>query len=147
MTYPQGRNTFDSSNTRHNIARIILALEKPQSYRELAAALFMTERSLQRYISHLRAEPNRRVYVKGHKYVNKSHIPILALGALPDAKKPRMTTAQYNAKRTAKVRASPELMERKHNYEVARWLVRRLKVQCDLICALFGRPVQKGAQP
>lgn len=120
-------HTFDSSNTRHNIARILGALKTPQTYKQLRETLFMSERSLQHYISHLRAEPNRRVRVDHFLFLNCRWVPVLALGSEPDAVKPRQTEKERNAKYRAKVKATPEKNDARKRRNQARWIVQKAK--------------------
>lgn len=122
-----GRHTFDSSNTRHNIGRLLTALETPQTHKQLRDTLFFTERTLNHYLKHLRAKPNRRVRVKSWIVVRSRWLPVLALGAAPDAIQPKQTTQERNAKRRAKVKADPDLEAARKRREQARWLVTKIK--------------------
>jgi hypothetical protein len=122
-----GRHTFDSSNTRHNISRLLTALETPQTHKQLRETLFFTERTLNHYLKHLRAAPNRRVRVKSWILVRSRWLPVLALGAAPDAVQPKQTAKERNAKRRAKVKADPELLAARKRREQARWLVKKIK--------------------
>lgn len=132
----QANHTFDSSNTRHNVARMLAALAEPRTYVELEAMLFMSPRSVRFYIEHLRQEPNQRVYRKAYRLVNERNHAVFALGAKRDAAMPRQTEAQKNAKRRAKVKACPDLTERAKRYEQARWLMKRPKPPQTIFAAL-----------
>jgi hypothetical protein len=125
MTRAQGRNTFDSSNTRYNIERILAALVEPKTYAQLCAELHMTNRSARRYLTHLRAEPNRRVYIKKFMSTNGCQFPLFALGSKPDAKKTVKTNAEFSAQWRAKMKVTPELRERATRYEAARWAAKK----------------------
>jgi hypothetical protein len=126
-TRKPGRNTFDSANTRYSLQRILESLLTPCTYGQLAASLHMSDRSVRRYITHLRAEPNRRVRVKSFQPIPNGHIPVFALGSAPDAVRPRQGEIARNAKYRAKVKATPELRERATRQSSARWMLTKAK--------------------
>lgn len=136
MTRIRGRNTFDSANSIYTIERILAALKTPKTYAQLMAELFITQRSLCRYLSHLRANPNRRVFVKKYLLINHRHSPVFALGSKPDAIMPKQSSKERNALRQAKVKADPDLSERRYKYEAARWLTRKPKAAQSWLSAL-----------
>ena len=127
MTRPSGRHTFDSSNTRHNIARILAALAEPMTYAQLCQSLHMTDRSVRHYLAHLRAAPNKRVYLKAHMPIPNGYVALFALGNKRDATKKVQTEAERNAKYRAKVKASPERWERRQRLNSARWAIKKAK--------------------
>ena len=123
----QGRSTFDSANTIYNIDRILATLETPKTYVELSELLHLTDRSIRRYITHLRAKPNQRVYVCKHPIVAGRYVLLFALGKKRDAIRTVQTEYERNANYRARVKASPERSEFRHRYEAARWAVRKAK--------------------
>lgn len=146
MRQIRGRNTFDSENTIYNIGRILEALVEPKTYGQLCNALHMTDRSVRRYLSHLRAQPNRRVYLKRYLVIPNGYSPQFALGSKPDAIKPRQTETERTAKWRAKVRASPELQERQRRYDSAWWAIKKATSKPQSwASALLG--ASKGAHP
>lgn len=132
-------HTFDSSNTRHNIKRMLDALTEPMTYEQLAATLHMSDRSVRFYVQHLRQEPNKRVYLKEHLPASNGYMAQFALGSLPDAPRPaRQSERERNAKYRAKVRSNPELRERRRQREKAQWIVKKAKrVPQNPFSALF----------
>lgn len=84
-----GQNTFDTSRSLRNIQRMIALLaEKPMTRPQLSAALFMSRPATFRYLHHLRAADNKRIYVKGFLRTQGCRAPIYALGSKPDAIEP-----------------------------------------------------------
>lgn len=143
-----GRSTFDSSNTRHTIARILAALQAPQTHKQLRAALHMSERTLRRYVSHLKSEPNRRVRTASFLLLRNVWIPVIALGSQPDAVKPRQGEKERCAKYRANVKSNPEMLERRQQQNKARWLIEKPKTPNAWFGPLPGaRAIQQGAQP
>ncbi len=116
-------HTFDSSNTRHNVARILAVLVKPQTYEELAETICVSHRTMRRYIKHLRADPNRRVRIKSWR----GNVPVFALGATKDAVRKPQTEAAKSYKWRVKVKASEELRDRIQQYEKVRWAIKKAK--------------------
>lgn len=114
-------HTFDSSNTRHTMARLLAALETPQGTEQLRTTLHMSERSLRLYLAHLRSAP-RRVRVAGYVPAKFGYSMLFALGSEADAPRPKpLTETQRNAKRNKKVKADPELRLKRQLVEKARW--------------------------
>lgn len=117
----RANHTFDSSNTRYNLARMLAALETPMTYVELETLLHMSHRSVHFYVNYLRTNP-RRVRVSGFKLVNSRWHKVIALGDAPDAKQPKkQCEKKRNAIRRAKVKADPELRLKQQMHEKARW--------------------------
>ena len=125
----KGRNTFNSSNTRYNVERFLAALVTPKTQLQLQAEVHLSARSIRHYLTHLRAEPNRRVYLKRYLLINGRYEAFFALGNKPDAVKPRQTPAEKAAKWKAKVKSDPELQQRLANFEKARWATRKATKQ------------------
>lgn len=126
MRSKRGNSTFDSSNTRYNIARILAGLKTGKTYAQLSAELYMSTRSLSRYMAHLMAEPNRRVFIRKYVLIDAHHCPVFAIGSRPNAPKPgKQDERERNAKYRAKVRSCPEMMVHRRNYESARWATRK----------------------
>lgn len=121
-----GRHTFDSANTIHNIKRILALLETgPKTYKQVCDALFMTDRSARHYFKHLRADPNKRVYLKAYIPIPNGYNAQFALGSKPDAFKRVQTEQERNAKYRAKVKADPDRAERRQRLNAARWAVKK----------------------
>jgi len=134
-----GNHTFDSSNTRYNIERILAALIEPKTYAQLSEMLHMSDRSVRRYVARLRSEPNRRARVKSYLVIGGYHCLIFALGSKPDFVWRMQTPSEKNAKWRAKVKASPDLIERRRRHEVARWAVKKaIKAPQNWASALLG---------
>lgn len=125
----KGRNTFDSANTRYNVERFLAALVTPKTQLQLQAEVHMSARSVRRYLTHLQAKPNRRVYLKRFLLINSRYEAVFALGNKPDAVKPRQTPAEKAAKWKAKVKSDPELQQRLANVEKARWAMKKATKQ------------------
>ena len=128
-------HTFDSSNTRYNIERILKLLATPQTYTEMEAALHMSPRSVRFYIQHLRNQDSRRVYLHVWRLTGGRYHAAFKVGSRADTKQPKMTTAQQNAKWRAKVKASEELTERSRRYEAARWMASKAVRTPNTWCA------------
>lgn len=118
--------TFDSANTRHNVARMLAALQTPRTFAELEAELHMTHRNVQRYIAHLKAEP-RRVRVDSYRKIGSHHHQMLALGSDPDcpAPVPTISEKERSAIRRKKAKADPEARLKMESREKARWNVKK----------------------
>lgn len=138
-------HTFDSSNTRHNIKRMLAALVEPRIYEQLAAMLHMSDRSVRFYVKHLRQKPDRRVRVRAYLPIPNGYVAQIALGSLPDAPKPpKKGDKERNAAYRAKVKATPELRERQRRHEVARWAVKKArKSPQNWASALLGAAVRE----
>lgn len=130
-------HTFDSSNTRHNIARLLAALEVPRTYLELEALLHMSPRSVRFYIKHLRDPENKRVYLKTYRIVAGRNHAVFAIGRRKDAKMVKMTNEEKGARYRAAVKASPEREARRQRHEKARWLRIKPKPKQSIFSALF----------
>lgn len=115
-------HTFDSSNTRHNVSKMLEALKTPKMYTELEDLLHMSARSVRFYIKHLRGPENQRVYLKAYQIVGGRNHAIFALGKRKDAQVVKLTNEQKGARYRAGVKASPEREERRRRHEQARWL-------------------------
>lgn len=120
-----GNNTFERSNSRHNVARILASLTCGKTYAQLQAELHMTTRSLSRYMAHLGALPNRRVFIRKWLLIDSRYSPVFSLGKQPDAPKPKIPALEHGAKRRAKVKACPELSMNRANHDAARWAVQK----------------------
>lgn len=136
MTRTPGRHTFDSSNTRHNVERFLALLASSHTYVEIQAALHMSARSVRLYIKHLRCKDNQRVYLCGWRLIDGRYQASFKVGSRKDAKQPKQTDQEKNAKWRAKVKADPDLSERRYKYEAARWLARKPKAAQSWLSAL-----------
>lgn len=120
-----GNHTFDSSNTRHNVARMLEALATPMTYLELEAKLHMSHRSVQLYLWHLRNEP-RRVRISGYRMIDSRWQKVFGLGSGPDAPAPKkQSEKKRNALYRAKVKADPELRLKATLREKAKWAAKK----------------------
>lgn len=119
-------HTFNSSNTRHNIERMLAYLATPHTYTEIEAALHMSPRSIRFYIEHLRAQDNRRVFLQAWRLIDGRYHAVFMAGTRKDAKQRKLTKAQQNAKWRARVKASDDLREREQKREQARWIVKKV---------------------
>lgn len=138
-SHTTGRSTFDSVPTRHNIARILAALVAPQTCDQLSASLHMSDRSIRRYVAHLRKLPNRLVRVKSWVLIDGHNSPMMELGHRRDAPMPMMTDFARNARYRAAVKADPERKDRASRRDVAAWSRKRaVKFPQNPFSALFG---------
>lgn len=125
MTRVRGNHTFDSSNTRHNVARMLAALETPMTYLELEARMHMSHRSVHLYLQHLRTSP-RRARVCDYRLIDGRWHKVFGLGDAPDVAQPKnQCEKKRNAKYRAKIKADPELRLKSQLYEKARWAKRK----------------------
>lgn len=107
-----GYNTFDKPKSLAKIARIIAELESlPMTRDELQCLLGVSKPTMQRYVEHLRAE--KRIYIAAWRQTSGQPAPVLAVGAQPDARRPKpMSREQRNALEWKRIKRDPDRHDR-----------------------------------
>jgi predicted ArsR family transcriptional regulator len=115
---------------------LIDALAQPQSIDELTEALRCSQAYVRKYLTILRAETPRRIYVKEWRRPNGrgSLTQVFAAGSQLDAPRPRMTTAE----RFQEIKANPEKHERLNKLRRLAALRRRTRTKPQNVFSALG---------